>query len=106
MLLQKLESSLKKTFDKTIERKCLWCGKEAGDSPRDICWQCMRDEENEDKRREKIVTVGMMENFFRARSAEFLGSLGGKSTSPLKVNASKENGKKGGRPKLSNPSVT
>ena len=43
-------------------RPCLWCKKEAEGSPRDICWQCMRDEEKEDQRRDEIVTVGMLEN--------------------------------------------
>jgi hypothetical protein len=28
-------------FRKRIIRKCLMCGKEAKDSPTDICWSCM-----------------------------------------------------------------
>lgn len=83
-----------------IKRKCIWCGREVEDSPRDICWQCMRNEDKEEKRLDEIVTVGMMESYFRSKSAAFLGSLGGKVKSAKKSASSKRNGKLGGRPIL------
>ncbi len=110
MILSGIKKNSKKQtkliMDKIIKRKCLWCGKEAEDSPRDVCWQCIRDEEAENARRDEIVTVGLMEDFGRQLIAKSMGTKGGKSKSEKKISASKKNGKKGGRPKSSNPSVT
>jgi hypothetical protein len=77
-----------------IKRKCIWCGKEANDSPRDICLECMCEE----KRQDELVTVGMMEDYFISKLAQGLGSIKSKK----KAKSSRKNGKKGGRPKKLN----
>ncbi len=32
-----------------IKRKCLWCGNQAENSPRDICWDCILKENKENQ---------------------------------------------------------
>lgn len=64
-----------------IKRPCLWCGKEAEDSPQDICWDCIYNEN--------------MTDVYRSIIAKHAGSI----RSEKKAKSSAENGKKGGRPK-------
>ncbi len=78
-----------------IERKCIWCGKEAKDSPRDICWNCIYSETKENERRDEIVTIGMLEDILNSNKAKSLGHIKSKK----KAESSRKNGSKGGRPK-------
>jgi len=70
-----------------IKRKCLWCGKEAENSPRDICWDC--------------IYIECYDFFYdkERNIAAQLGRLGGSKKSAKKKKASQLNGKLGGRPK-------
>ena len=65
----------------SIIKSCLWCGKEAQDSPQDICWDCIYSED--------------LTEIYKALSAKILGSIKSKK----KATSSRINGKKGGRPK-------
>lgn len=64
-----------------IKRPCLWCGKEAQDSPRDICWKCIREESLENRENKERIKV-----IYSA--AKILGSI----KSSKKSISSKKNG--------------
>lgn len=70
-----------------IKRKCIWCGKEANDSPQDICWDCIYNEN--------------LTDIYKSLSGRLLGSIKSKK----KAKSSRLNGKKGGRPNRKTPPI-